>query len=176
MHIRYLIPVLFTFVIFACGDSDKSSTLATVNGKSITKTEFDAHLKFKRIPEKDEKHHQRLLDQYIEREALASVIEGEGLLDKDLIQAELDGFRKEMLISRYFEKYLKDKVTDQAVENYYNTHAGDYEEKKVHVAHVLIRTNKKMGETERKAKLTTAQEAYSKVRTGKDFAEIAKDY
>ena len=33
-----------------------------------------------------------------------------------------------------------------------------------------------MSEPERKAKLTTAQEAYSKIRAGKDFAQIAKDY
>ena len=104
------------------------------------------------------------------------MITGEELLDNELVQAELNEFRKEMLISRYFEKFLKEKVTDQAVRNYYNTHAGDYEERKAHTAHILIRTNRKMKEPERKAKLTTAQEAYSQIRSGKDFGEIAKEY
>ena len=93
-----------------------------------------------------------------------------------MTKVELNEFRKEMLISRYFEKLLKEKVSDQAVQNYYNTHAGDYEEQKVHAAHILVRLNKKMSEPERKAKLTTAQEAYSQIRSGKDFAEVAKDF
>jgi peptidyl-prolyl cis-trans isomerase C len=76
----------------------------------------------------------------------------------------------------YFEKYLNEQVTDQAVRNYYNTKASEYEQKKAHVAHILIRLNSKMSEEERKVKLTTAQEAYSKIRAGEDFAEIAAQY
>lgn len=172
---RYCLVLIFivALLISACGDSPK---LATVDGKAITEAEFNAFLKFKRISDKDEKKRGMLLDQYLEREALASAIEKGDLLDKDLIQAELNEFRKEMLISRYFEKYLNDTVTDQAVQNYYNTNASDYEQKKIHAAHILIRLNKKMSEPERKAKLTTAQEAYSLIKSGKDFAEVAKDY
>lgn len=167
------ITLLILFFTVSCGKDDN---LATINGKPVTQAEYKAYLKFKRVPEKDEKRRSKMLDPYLEREALAEAIEGEKLLDSELIKAELNEFRKQMLISRYFEKYLKDKVTDQAIQNYYNTHAGDYEQKKVRVAHILIRTNKKMSETERKAKLTTAQEAYSKIRSGKDFAEAAKEY
>ncbi len=43
-----------------------------------------------------------------------------------------------MLISRYFEKFLDDQVTEEAIVNYYNTRASEYEKKKAHVAHVLI--------------------------------------
>ncbi len=174
--LKFVLITVTAFTLIACGQSNTSPELASVNGKSITNAQFDAYLKFKRAPAKDEKRREKLLDQYVEREALASVIENESVLDKDLIQAEFNEFRKEMLISRYFEKYLKDKVPDQAVHNYYNTHATDYEQQKMHVAHVLIRTNRKMTEPERKAKLTTAQEAYSKIRAGEDFSEIAKNY
>jgi peptidyl-prolyl cis-trans isomerase C len=176
MRIHCLLSLLPVFLLLACSNGDRSAGLAPVNGRSITKARFDAYLKFKRIPAQDEKRREMLLDQYIEREALASVISREKVLDNDLVEAELNEFRKEMLISRYFEKFLKEKVTDQAVRNYYNTHAGDYEERKAHAAHILIRANKKMSEPERKAKLTTAQEAYSRIRSGKDFAGIAKEY
>ncbi len=166
--------VLTVFLLSSCGGD--SQDIAVVNGKKITKNDFSYFLKFKRINESDEKKTERVLEQYLEREGLASVIEKEDFLDNGLMKTEFNEFKKEMLISRYFEKYLKEVVNDQAVKNYYSTHAGEFEQKKVHVAHILIRTNKKMGETERKAKLTTAQEAYSKLRTGKDFGEIAKDY
>ena len=73
MLIRYLVAILLALLLLSCGDRDKSKTLASVNGKSITKTQFDAYLKFKRVPAKEEKRVQRLLDQYLEREAFASV-------------------------------------------------------------------------------------------------------
>jgi peptidyl-prolyl cis-trans isomerase C len=182
---RKFLPMIFlltlsllALALAGCGsgDGEKSPQLAVVNDNPITKAEFAAYLKFKRAPADDQKRRRMLLDQYLEREALAAAIEKAQLLDQELIAAELNEFRKEMLISRYFEKFLKDKVTEQAVQNYYNTHAADYEQRMAHGAHILIRTNKAMGETERKVKLTTAQEAYSKIRAGQDFGEIAKDY
>lgn len=161
------------FTLSAC---DRDPKLAEVNGKSISENEFSAYLKFKRVPEKDVKRKGALLKQYLEREAMAAVIEESDVLDKNQIKAELNEFRKEMLISRYFQKFLSGKVTDEAVKNFYNNHANEYEKRKVNVAHILFRTNRKMGEIERKAKLTTAQEAYSKIKSGKKFKAIAKAY
>ena len=177
MKIRKYTVLLFIVALLAlsaCGD--KTPKLATVDGRTITQAQFDAYAKFKRLPIQDENKRTALVDQYLEREALASAIEKSNVLDKALTDAELNEFRKEMLISRYFEQYLRDQVSDQAVQNYYASHAKDYEEKKVHVAHILIRTKKNMSETERKAKLTTAQEVYSKISAGEDFAKVAADY
>jgi len=165
--------VVLTLLITAC---DSEPKLAKVNGKIITTGQFQAYLQFKRLPAQDKKRYKALTAQYLEREALATEISESPLLDKKLIKAELNEFRKEMLISRYFEKFLRDKVSDQAVRNYYNTHAKDYEERKVHVAHILLRVNRSMGAAERKAKLTTAQDAYSKIKSGKKFEDIAKKY
>ena len=150
--------------------------IAKVNGKKVSASEFETYLKFKRLPANDEKRKGKFLDQYLERKAMAMVIEKSDVLDHKMISAELEQFKTEMLISRYFEKFLRDKVTDQAVTNYYNANSAQYEEKKVHVAHILFRTNSKMDENERKAKLTTANEAYSKIMSGNEFAEVAKSY
>ena len=80
------------------------------------------------------------------------------------------------MISRYFEYYLNQSVTEEAVNNYYVTHADDYQEKKVKVSHILFRLNRKMDESERQAKLTMAHEAYSKLRKGDAFEDIVKQY
>lgn len=185
---RKIIILLFVLGLLAgCGEKKeqkiepkkeekKVETVGSVDGRAVTKAEFDAFLKFKRYRDDNPAKRDRMLEGYLERAALAAAIEKEEFLDKDLMEAELNEFKKEMLISRYFEKFLKDTVDEDAVRNYYNTHASDYEEIQVHVAHILIRTNSKMKEPERKAKLTTAQEAYSKVRSGVDFAKIAGQY
>ena len=170
---RYLVIVLMVFAVMGCSKEEK---IAVVDGKNITQAQFDAYLKFKRLDKQDKAHRGKLLDQYLERAALAAAIEKTDALDKASIQAELAEFEKQMLISRYFEKYLNTAVGEDAVRNYYNTHADDYEENQVHVAHILIRTNPKMSEPERKAKLTTAQEAYAKVHKGDDFAKVAEQY
>jgi len=147
-----------------------------VSSSGSKKTDFDAYLEFKRIRVRDDAHRKLLQDQFMEREALANKIEKEPLLDQKLTRAELNEFRKEMLISRYFEKFLQQKITEEAVRNYYTANADKYQEHKVHVAHILVRTDRNMGEPERMAKLTSAQEAYSKIKAGADFAEVAKQY
>ncbi|VFQ45090.1 peptidylprolyl isomerase [Desulfoluna butyratoxydans] len=171
---RVGVAFILAFFLVACGD--KTQDLADINGKKVSKQTFQTFLKFKRISISDENKKKRLLDDYLNREALSLSIEKSEAMDPSLIEVEIDEFRKEMLISRYFEKYLRDTVTDQAVKNYYDTHVTEYEVRKAKVAHILLRTNPKMGEIERKAKLTTAGEAFSKARTGEDFAELAKAY
>ncbi len=173
MNKTILAVMLLSIVLVACGSS---TDVATVNGKKITKEQYDAYLKFKRIAPSDDKKGERHLSHYLEREALTDIIEKEEYLGQESMKAELAEFKKEMYISRYFDKFLKDKVTEQAVKNYYTSHAKDYEKKKVHVAHILIRANSKMSKPERQAKLTTAMEAYSKIVTGEDFGKIAGLY
>lgn len=159
----------------ACEEqAPKDPVLATVGSTQITQSRYDAYLKHKRVAKQDDKRAARLLDDYLEREALTAAIEKEGKLDNTQVEVEVQEFKKQLMISRYFDQFLDEKVTDQAVKNYYEAHKKDYAEKKVHVAHVLIRLNKRMSEEERKAKLTTAQEAYSKLQAGDDFAEVAK--
>jgi peptidyl-prolyl cis-trans isomerase C len=159
--------------IAACGKSEPK--VAVVNGEKITQAQWTGYLKFKRIKAEDAVHTKSALSEYLQREALADVIGHEKVLDTDAIRAEMREFEKEMLISRYFEKYLDQQVTDKAIQNYYDSHASSYEEKKVHVAHILFRLNGKMSEEERRARLTAAQSAYSQLHTGKDFAEVAKN-
>ncbi len=173
IHLFTIIALLLTLT--ACGHKPGKQGEQSPQA-SATDTRFNAYLRFKRITAKDDAQRQKLQEQYLEREALAAAVEKEPILDQELIAAELDEFRKEMLISRYFEKFLAEKVSDEAVQNYYGAHAADYEEKKVHVAHVLIRTTPQMSEEERKVKLTAAHEVYSQLQSGKDFAAIVEEY
>lgn len=160
-------------VLFGCSDS---GSIATVDGHKITQAEFSAYLKFKRVPEQDKERVKRALDEYVNRAALAAAIEKTEKLDADLIQAELEEFRRQMLIGRYFDEYLNASVDDSAVRNYYTSNQQTYETTRVHAAHLLIRVDTKMSEIERQAKLSSAHEAYSQIQKGDDFAEAAKKY
>ena len=173
MRKRVLLLVAIVFVLSCSSDTPN---LATISGEKVSKAHYEAYLKYKRIPAADEKRNEKALSQYLDRTALSMMIEKEGLLNQELLLAELDELKKEMLIGRYFEAYLNDAVSDQAVQNYYTMHPEEFESKKVHVAHILFRTKKGMGDIQRQAVLTTAHEAFSKLRVGADFKEVAESY
>lgn len=159
------------FLLAGCGNSN---TVATVDGHDITKAEFSAYLKFKRIPEDDKIRAERALDEYVNRAALAAAIEKTKRLDAASTQAELEEFRRQMLIGRYFEEHLKQSVDDDSVHKYYTNNAAQYESRSIHAAHILIRLDSKMSEAERQAKLTSAHQLYSRIQKGEDFSAVAK--
>ncbi|MFO1369528.1 MAG: peptidylprolyl isomerase [Marinagarivorans sp.] len=173
MNILKAITVIGFASIFSAGCGD-SNILATVDGHDITKAEFNAFLKFKHVPEQDKVQVDRALDEYLKRAALVAAIGKSDKLDKALTQAELEEFRRQMLIGRYFEEHLKQSVDDDTVHKYYANNAAQYETQRVHAAHILIRVNSNMTEQERQAKLTSAHAAYSRIQKGEDFAAVAK--
>ncbi len=170
---KKIIAAIFITATFLTGCKD-SNVLATVDGHDITKAEFNAYLKFKRVPEQDKARVDRALDEYVKRAALVAAIAKTDKLDKDLIEAELEEFHRQMLIGRYFEEHLKQSVDDDTVHKYYANNAAQYETQRVHAAHILIRVDSNMGEPERKAKLSSAHAAYSRLQKGEDFAVVAK--
>jgi len=173
--LKVCMVLVCSFVICALGCSD-DNTIAKVNGKKISKAQFEAFLKLKNIPGDDKARLRPVLDDYLEREAMAELVKETAFIDSAITDAELAEFRKQMLISRYFENYLKDKVNDEAVINYYNTNIDEFETEQIKVSHILLRTNPKMSANERKAIQTKAHEIYSKLAAKADFADLAKKF
>src|SRR5262245_9948094 len=93
---RYLAAMLIVAsTVAACGGDD--DVIAKVGDRSVTRTEFEAFLALKRIPKDDAARSERLLTEYLEREALADVIEQEKVLDQAQVTAEVREFEKELL-------------------------------------------------------------------------------
>ncbi len=174
------LAVTIAIGLAGCGrggsSADASRVIAEVNGEKISDSNFQSYLQYKRIPNSDAKAADAALADYLQREGLAQVILSQKVLDSQRIETEVNEFRKQMLISRYFEQYLKEHVTEEAVRNFYASNAERFQSKKAHVAHVLIRTNPKMTEQEREVLLTKAQEVYSKAMSNEAFEKLAQQY
>lgn len=170
---KNLFAISLIMLLTACSDAEY---LAKINGELITQEQFNNYLKIQNIPQQDKVRVDKALDIFLQREALAAAISKEDLLDKKLIEAEVREYKKQTLISRYFDQVLKNRVTDDAVTNYYASHSEQYQKEKVHIAHILLRTRPKMSDAEKKVKMIEAQEVWSKLETGKAFEDLAKDY
>lgn len=166
-----LITIYLTVMLTACESSNKVSSVSGKNDSG-----FSQYLKLKNIPKTDKKRVEREEKNYKQREKLAELALKQGVLDAERLNVEVNEYRKQLAISRYFEKFLKEKVNDEAVRNYYANNAEKYEAKKIHIAHVLIRTNPKMSKEERQALLTKAHEVYSRANSNEDFATLVKTY
>lgn len=167
------VALAFGLALSGCGRGD---TFASVDDRDVSNGEIEAHLEYKRVPEDAGERREREIGRYLRREALAQAIEKTDALDPAAVQARLNEYRQQVLISEYFDRYLEEQVSDEAVRNYYSNHIEDYEHRKIRVAHILLRTNRGMTEAERKAVLTEAQEARSQIRAGESFDEVAKAY
>lgn len=173
MKTRFSLGLLASLLALVSGCDSSGDSIAEVNGKPVTQQQFDAFLKFKRVPAQNTEWVNRELDEYLEREGLAGQIEAQGLLPAVQVETEVAEFRKQMLISRYFEEFLRERVTDEAVRNFYAINPDQFQAKKVHVAHILLRTNPGMSENERQALLNKAQEIHSRINAGEDFVALA---
>lgn len=166
---KIILALFIVGALSACSNDD----VAEIDGEGVTKEQFQSYLDFKKIKIRDDEHRLNVLQQYVDRAVLTAAIEKQGIADADEINAEMENFRQQLYISRYFEQYLNEKVTDQEMQNYYVSHQNEYEHKQAHVAHILFRTNRDMQENEKASKQTAAQEVYSKLKAGSDFKELA---
>ena len=163
-------------LILLSGCSDNDNIIAKVGDTEITKMEFEHYLKLKNIPLDNERHVKNALSAYLQRTAIVQNLEQQGAYDKASLEVEVDEFKKQTLLTRHFEQVLKDKVNDQAIQNFYNTHQTQFQSKKANIAHILIRTNEKMSDAEKQARLNKAHEAYSRLMANERFADIAEIY
>lgn len=181
---KFFLILLIVMFQLACSDRKPANDakpasavgLANQYGVEISEPKFRAYLKFKRMDKANPAQQERLVEGYAQRQKLADAIAKSDVLDQDLLEAELEEFRREMLISRYFAKYLDQKVTDDAVKNFYVANQADYKHDRAKARHILVRIEQNLSEPERQAKQTAIQEAYSQLQTGKSFAEVAETY
>ena len=141
--------------------------LMTINGKDITKSEFEY------IYHKNNKQQIEIggLDEYmplfINYKLKVDAAEKAGIDTTASFVSELNGYRKELA-----KPYLTDRETEMALlQEAYNNNA-----KNVEISHILISTGQMPTEESRAAALVRAQEVLAKVQAGEDFATLAAQY
>jgi peptidyl-prolyl cis-trans isomerase C len=159
----------------ACSNKAKIENVdvGSIAQEPLTKADFEAYLQVKKIPNEPGSRLERAQKTYLERNALAQAISNEPLLDKKLVEAELRDFRNELLITRYFEKYLASSASEADVKKYYDQNADKFRQRKAQLADIVLKLTPTASEQEKSAQFKKAVEIFNKAKTGAAFATLA---
>ena len=171
------LTVIFVLCLAACANDEKrEDPVALVGDVSLSLQEFEYYLKHKKLINRSLEEREKILRDYAQSEALMQAMASSNSLDMSEIDAEVEVYKQQVIRHRYFEQFLSERVDDTAVQNYYTANPQNFEERKVKVAHLLLRTPRSMSESEELAVLTLANDLRGKVRSGQAFDELVKEY
>jgi len=173
MKYKFLCFLISIVVLSGCSDND---TIANVDGRGISKVEFENYLEQKNIKLDSDADRKEALANFVERKALAKAAEKSGSLNTGIIEAELEEIKNEILINRYMDKYLDSVVGSQAIENFYRSNEKLFKSKQAHVAHIIVRTNKSMSEVENQAAKQHARNIHAQLSQGGGFEKLVKSH
>lgn len=141
--------------------------LARVGGVDITETDIataraEIGSEIASIPVQDR---QRVLVEFlIENQLLAAAAEGEKMAETPGFDSRLKYYRRRALRDMYFEKKVRDVVTEASARKIYDAQVGQLkEETEVSARHILVKTEE------------DAYDAIERFNRGDDFAELAKE-
>jgi peptidyl-prolyl cis-trans isomerase C len=161
----FLAPLL---LLAACGKAaaPAGDTVATVNGKAVSKSQFDLYMANvsrqagRDIPE-DQKP--EMLDQFIGMQLAADAAEKAGLAKQQKTQDELALARLNVMVDAGLTKHIDEHpVTDAELKAEYDAQVANMQ-REYHARHILV---------EDKA---TADAVTAQLKGGGDFAKIAKE-
>jgi peptidyl-prolyl cis-trans isomerase C len=148
------------------GDSEAAGpAVAVVNGKPVSKSEFDLYIEnVERQSKREitEPEKSQLLDQYISMQLAAEAAQKEGLEKDAKVQDQLALARLNVMVDSGLQKWLeKNPVTDEELRPEYDAQVAQMP-KEYHARHILVDDQKK------------AEAITKELKAGGDFAKSAQ--
>ena len=145
----------------------QETVVAKVNGKTITEADMrlaEAELgsDLGSLPEVTKR---RVLAEFlIENQLFADAAEAQKLATGADYDERMQYWRRRSLRDLYFDKTVKDSVSDAEAKKFYDAQVGSAKPEEVRARHILVESKEK------------ARELFEKVAYGTDFAELAKQH
>lgn len=131
------------------------------------------------LPKKEEveKSFKELKDTMSKDEKYKEQLEKLGIDDTFL----KDQQEKDLAMQNYQANFTKEtKISDEEMKKYYDTHKDEFKKDEVEASHILLKTvddnNKPLSEAKKAEAKKKAEEALKEVKSGEDFAKVAKKY
>ncbi|MCE2572821.1 peptidylprolyl isomerase [Motilimonas eburnea] len=170
--VKVMAALALSLSLAACSDE---GVVAKVGDVEVTQSSFELWLSIQNsavqaLPQ------EQALQQYLEQLALSQAVIRRGEVDLDKIQAQAASYQQHQLISQQLQLAVADEVSDEAIAKLYGQRVNELTQTKRKLAHILIRVPQEASDAERLQAKNRAEEAYSKLDTGADFAEIVLEY
>lgn len=170
--VKVMAALALSLSLAACSDE---GVVAKVGDIEVTQSSFELWLSIQNsgvqaLPQ------EQALQQYLEQVALSQAVVRRGEVALEKIQAQVASYHQQQLISQQLQLDVANEVSDGAIAELYAKRVKDLTETKRKLAHILIRVPQEASDAERLQAKNRAEEAYSKLDTGADFAELVLEY
>jgi peptidyl-prolyl cis-trans isomerase C len=145
----------------------QETVVAKVNGKAITEADMrlaEAELGSDLASLPDVTKRRVLAEFLIENQLFADAAEAQKLAAGPDYNDRIQYWRRRSLRDLYFDKTVKDSVSDADAKKFYDSQVGGAKSEEVRARHILVESKEK------------ARELFEKVAYGTDFAELAKQH
>jgi peptidyl-prolyl cis-trans isomerase C len=145
----------------------QETVVAKVNGKVITEADMrlaEAELGSDLASLPDVTKRRVLAEFLIENQLFADAAEAQKLAAGPDYNDRIQYWRRRSLRDLYFDKTVKDSVSDADAKKFYDSQVGGAKSEEVRARHILVESKEK------------ARELFEKVAYGTDFAELAKQH
>lgn len=173
---KLALVALLPFSLLACsGNSSDGKVVATYKGGKITESEVMTHfkktfdtqdeLKGKKMSELDPRIQEEMIQKYILNKMIEKEAKEEKLEDTESFKEKIKAAKDQIVLQELVEQYVKKFVTETEIENTYNQLVKSWVGKsEMQASHILVATKEQADDLE------------AKLKTGADFATLAKEY
>jgi peptidyl-prolyl cis-trans isomerase C len=164
---RILAATAAVLLLGSVSAAAQDAVVAKVNGKTITEADMrlaEAELGSDLGSLPDVTKRRVLAEFLIENQLFADAAEAQKLAAGPDFNERMQYWRRRSLRDLYFDKTVKDTVSDAEAKNFYDSQVGSAKTEEVRARHILVESKEK------------ARELFEKVAYGTDFAELAKQF
>lgn len=166
MKTKSIISAMLAAGISMSALAQNDAVLMTINGKDITKEEFEYIYHKNNKQQADSKSIDDYMPLFINYKLKVDAAEKAGIDTTASFIKELEGYRQELSKPYLTDRATEERLLKEAYDNYC---------KNVEISHILVSVNPQGGEADKAKALARAQALAARARAGEDFATLAKE-
>lgn len=182
MNVKFTLIVSCVSLLIGACKQDGGSTTEEVVARpqtqtydfSLSQSNIDAYLKYKRIEATDKRKRDRATRSLIVRNALAELIVQQDWATQSEAQTHIKDRRNQILINSYFDDYVETNVNDASIQAFYEKNRPLFADKKIKLVQIVKPSPPDT--KERKLAVKQMRELVKTLQQGGDFAAAMKKY
>jgi parvulin-like peptidyl-prolyl isomerase len=123
----------------AAAIAEKPASAASIAAAVIDPAQFAAHVRARRLNTATETAQSAAEASFIKREKLVSAMLAQKTLDTQLLDADVNEYRSELIVNRYFAQLLEGKTGSEQLRTYFEEHGADFLPYRARIATLLIK-------------------------------------